>query len=193
MKKIIALTIASMLLSACCSICGPGLPEHPPEHKIVNKKAFKVIGMNTYTDFMNGNFDQFPATWMRFCPYMNEIKGRINTNNAYGISFYLPGWTPKSKWSYMAAVEVKNLNNIPITMLGKTIPANKYAVFTHKGLIKNLAETYYYIYTKWLPESKYEKVFGYDFELYDERFKRGESDDSEVDVYIPIKDKIATD
>jgi len=189
MKKIIVLVVGSVLFFAGCSVFGPSLPEHPPEQKIVNKPAFKVVGMNTYTDFLNGNFDQFPATWERFCPYSGKIEKRVNDNTAYGISFYPPDWTPKSKWDYMAAVEVKDLNDIPITMLGKTIPANKYAVFTHKGPVKNLYQTYYYIYTKWLPESNYDKVSGYDFELYDERFKDGKSDDSEVDIYIPVKEK----
>ncbi len=189
MKKIIALALISMLFFACCSLCGPGLPEHPPKQKIVSKNAFKVIGMNTYTDFLNGNQKEFAATWERFCPYMKEVKMTVDPTIAYGISFYPPDWTPKSKWDYMAAVEVKDFNDIPITMLGKTIPANKYVVFTHKGPVKDLYKIYYYIYTKWFPESNYEKVPGYDFELYDERFKDGKSADSEVDIYIPVKEK----
>ncbi len=189
MKNIIALAVVSMFFSACCTICGPGLPEQPPKQKIVSKQAFKVVGMNTYTDFLNGNQKEFAATWERLHPYMNEIKNKINPTTAYGINFYMPNCTMKSKWNYLAAFEVKDLNNIPLNMLGKTIPANKYAVFTHKGPIKNIGKTYYYIYTKWLPESKFDKIYEYDFELYDERFKCGESDDSEVDIYIPIKEK----
>jgi len=40
-----------------------------------------------------------------------------------------------------------------------------------------------------LPEVNYDKVSGYDFELYDERFEDGKSDDSEVDIYISVKEK----
>ena len=39
---------------------------------------------------------------------------------------------------------------------------------------------------KWMPEEKLECSAGYSFEYYDERWA-DESDDSEFDIYVPIK------
>ncbi len=189
MKKMIALSMLSMILAGCCSFCKFGGGPAPAGPKFVEKGELRFIGMNTYTDFLRGNFDAFPATWERFIPHIGEINGRVNTNEFYGLNFYPADWTPKKKWNYMAAVEVKSIESIPLTMLGKTVPANKYAVFTHKGPARNLGNSYYYIYADWLPKSKYEMAADYNFELCDERFKTGEEADSEVDIYIPVKEK----
>ncbi len=41
---------------------------------------------------------------------------------------------------------------------------------------------------EWLPASKYEVAYPFDFELYDERF-HGDVDESVMDIYIPAKEK----
>jgi AraC family transcriptional regulator len=44
------------------------------------------------------------------------------------------------------------------------------------------------IFSKWLPQSNYEHVGKFDFELYDYRFMM-DSDESEFDIYISVKPK----
>ncbi len=68
------------------------------------------------------------------------------------------------------------------------VPEQTYAIFTHKGKLDKLRHTYEYIYGEWLPQSDYEHVGKFNFELYDHRFMFG-SDDSELDIYIAIKPK----
>jgi AraC family transcriptional regulator len=71
-------------------------------------------------------------------------------------------------------------------MIKKVVPAGRYAVFTHKGKLDKLEHTMSYIYGSWLPKSGEELREAADLEIYDERFKFG-SDDSELDIYIPVK------
>lgn len=87
---------------------------------------------------------------------------------------------------YMACAEVKGLEDIPEGMTAMTIPAGNYAVFTHKGSLDKMSLTMKYIYGSWLPKSGKKLRNAPEIEIYDQRFKLG-SDDSELDVYIPIQ------
>ena len=69
----------------------------------------------------------------------------------------------------------------------KPYPTQKYAVFTHKGSVDKILETYQAIYAVWQPKSGYELIKAPDFEYYDERFDPDNPEASELDIYIPIK------
>ena len=65
------------------------------------------------------------------------------------------------------------------------IPASRYAVFTHRGLLINLPHTIKYIWGTWVTKGEYQHKNAPDFELYDERFDP-HSESSEFDIYVPI-------
>ena len=81
---------------------------------------------------------------------------------------------------------VSDLAETPDILFGKILPAATYAVFTVKGGVDKISETFRYAYDQWLPASKYQMAYPFDFELYDERFK-GHEPDSELDLYLPVK------
>lgn len=123
---------------------------------------------------------------------MNEIKNSKKNRLSYGICEPLEASVeevdfdnPKD-FKYLAGIEVTDNNNMPVGMEVWDVPHKKYAVFTHIGSVDTLGDTYKAIYSKWLPESGYELVFTYDFELYDKDFDPG-SAQSKMYVYIPIK------
>ena len=91
---------------------------------------------------------------------------------------------------YIVANEIEVINKIPKGMIVEKIPAQKYAVFIHIGKLNNISLTYRYIYGDWLPNNtRYERVpFAPEFEWYDKRFNLN-SEDSELDLYIPIQEK----
>ncbi len=70
---------------------------------------------------------------------------------------------------------------------GKVLPGGRYAVFTHRGTLQKLPQTFDYIWGTWFLTSEEEIDFREDFELYDEHFLGYEQPDSEVDLYIPVK------
>ncbi|KKL10041.1 hypothetical protein LCGC14_2559820, partial [marine sediment metagenome] len=96
----------------------------------------------------------------------------------------------KGENRYIVCNEVSQVEEVPEGMITETFPAQKYAVFTHIGKLNNLGETIRYINGEWLPNnSTYERVpYGIEFEYYDQRFRLN-SDDSELDLYIPIQEK----
>ena len=66
-----------------------------------------------------------------------------------------------------------------------SIPAGRYAVFTHSGHISDLPKTVYTIWNKSLPDAGLNTREAPDFELYDCRFDplTGRGD---VEIWIPI-------
>ncbi len=149
------------------------------ESKIVERDGFTVVGMEYFGDNKNMEIREL---WSQFGPRMSEIPNPAEHGTSYGIC---DSMNDKGEFSYLAGIAVTDDSQIPEGMKSKRIPAGKYAVFTHKGSLDKLDATYDLIYKKWLPNCGCE-LRGYDFELYDERFKFFEPD-SEFDIYIAIK------
>ena len=155
------------------------------EPKIVNLPQFYVVGVCVYGDGKSG---LFPKVWDVYFRMRKDMKWK-NEKVGYGVEFYTEEFQKEKKWFYMACGEVENLDNIPAAMVGKIIPARTYAVFTHKGLLRDLGKTFQHVYHEWLPKSKHKIADCYDFELYDERFQGGDNPDSEIDIYLPVVEK----
>jgi len=159
--------------------------------KIVSKDGFSVIGMVIKTTIKeNAEGKTIPRLWDKFNPRVKEISN-VSRRVSYGICVNEKGLGPKTfneteKFNYMAAVPVKKPAGIPKGMAMRTIPAQKYAVFTHKDSLDNLQFTLNYIYGIWVAKCGYELAPGPELELYDHRFKFGQQN-SELDIYVPIR------
>jgi len=158
------------------------------EPKIVIKDEFKIVGMRIFGENSNNEIKEL---WNKFMPRIGEIKHRIkedlSQDISYGICYPSDDMSETGEFEYIASVEVSRLDEIPEGMVGRTIPRQKYAVFTHKGVVDRIKETYKYIYGTWQPKSGCELVKAPDFEYYDERFDAEYQENSEMSIYIPIK------
>jgi len=155
------------------------------EAKIVSKEAIKVIGMSVRTTQKENTI---PQLWNRFNPLACSIKNQVVPGVALGICPHtdMKDFNEETEFEYIAGMEVTSLTDIPEGMLSYEVPAQRYAVFTHKGSLETLGDTYKAIYSDWFAKNDYEFKPGAEFELYDERFKFG-AEDSEMDIYVPIK------
>lgn len=154
-------------------------------------KEMKIIGMEKTTT-LNTSYIDIPKLWEKFCSRMCEIKNAADNKTFYEVrkpdmNFSMDDFKETSEFTEIAGLEVTSIDTIPEGMITVTIPAGKYAVFTHKGNPINLRQTYEYIWGTWLPNSGYEADLRFDFELYGERFKGMEDPESEIDIHIPIK------
>ena len=154
------------------------------EPRILQMDMFKIVGMKYYGENKNNEIGRL---WDLFNPRVSEIKNQQGSNVRYGICYPIGDSAEKGEFEYIALIEVSDLNEIPEGMVGRTIQTQTYAVFTHKGSLEKIAETYKYIYGTWHPKSGYELLKTPDFEYYDERFDPDTEEDSEFDIYIPIK------
>ena len=82
---------------------------------------------------------------------------------------------------------MKDSDNLPSTLVRKTLGAGKYAVFTHRGSLGNLYKTYQYIFGTWLQSSKAELDDREDFEVYERELVSFDAPDNEVKIFIPIQ------
>ena len=147
-----------------------------PEIIIYGKKT-KDVGPKTVTDL--------PKAWGEFFEAA-EGKYKPEHMNSYGFSDNMR--MDAELFDYTIGMEKESYTEIPEGFEEVKIPANKYAVYTFKGKIEsdNVSKFIEDIYMKWMPEEKLECSAGYSFEYYDERWA-DESDDSEFDIYVPIK------
>ncbi|MET3290354.1 UNVERIFIED_CONTAM: putative transcriptional regulator YdeE/DNA-binding transcriptional MerR regulator [Brevibacillus sp. OAP136] len=150
------------------------------EPKVVDLPEMTIVGMeyrSTNTE------DSIPAMWQRFIPREHEVQHKVNPDASYGIC---DGKTD-GLLIYVAGYEVSHAVDIPDGMRAITIPSQKYAVFTHTGPTTQIAATFQNIYAKWLKEYNLEPVEGYDFERYDQRFLGPMHEQSQLDLYIPVR------
>jgi predicted aldo/keto reductase-like oxidoreductase/predicted transcriptional regulator YdeE len=152
----------------------------------VDKEEFQIIGVE---DIGKRESRNTAAIWAKFQQAITEVASR-DASHGLGIRSASKEQLEKGEERYIVSNEVSSVEVVPEGMIAEKIPAQKYAVFTHLGKLNNLGETYQYIYGDWLiNNTRYERVpFAPEFEWYDQRFNIN-SDDSELDLYIPIREK----
>lgn len=157
------------------------------EPKIVELDAFTVVGMRYFGDNKNQEIAQLWGECNKQCREDGSCGRHANAkpgSPCLGVCSMISG--EKEKFEYIVGVMVENTDQVGQGYVTKVVPAQKYAVFTHRGSLETLKDTFSYAYSTWLPNSGYELGDGPDLEWYDERFKNF-APDSEFDIMIPIK------
>jgi predicted transcriptional regulator YdeE/DNA-binding transcriptional MerR regulator len=158
--------------------------EETMQPKIVNRPAFKVVGLSYVGKNEHGEISQM---WDRFNRVSQAIKS-INDKEAFGLCFStVEGPSHPGEFEYVSGFEVADDKAVPQGMVYRQVPAYKYAVFTHHGKLDTLGETYQYIYKTALAQAGLKPHPGkFDMEVYDEEFKFGQ-DDSKFYIYVAIE------
>jgi len=134
--------------------------------------------------------DNIFSLWKQFGEILDSIPDKHSLARTFGICEYkenFPIANYDMELTEVVGVEVTSYDSMSANIVTKTIPAGKFAVFTHKGSLSNILKTYQYIWGTWVLLTKETLDNRDDFELYDERFLGRDSEQSEMDIYIPIK------
>lgn len=117
----------------------------PPRFE--NGKALLIAGLRH--DYTPENMNDLPAQWQRLVPHLGKIPGQIG-RVAYGVS-----WCPENSQaiSYLCGVEVCDFSCLPGAFTIVSIPAQRYAVFSHRGHVSRIREKIEAIGANWYPES----------------------------------------
>lgn len=148
----------------------------------VLRDAFEVVGIQVHS--LETTY--FGEVWSQFIPRLAEIKHRTNPGKTEFYAVIEPTGV-QAEFNYIASVEVDGKAEIPEGMVQKVIPPNRYAIFTHKGAMERIFDTYEYIYGTWLPKSGRTLAEGPEFGLLTERYLGGSNKASEIDLFIPIR------
>ena len=153
------------------------------EPRLAHRPAFRVVGMAGH--FTPATASRIPELWERFARGPMETVPHRRGTHTFGICADADPVAPEAGFTYVAAVEVSHIDDVPAGLVALTVPASRYAVFTHAGHISRLPDTVKQIWGDWLPAAPYRHVAAPDFELYDERWDpaTGEGD---IDVWVPI-------
>lgn len=118
------------------------------EAKLVNKEAFKAIGVKwvgTYEQAAKGEIKIFHKEFLK---RKKEIKSAVNYENILGLSYH----NTESGFTYYLALEVEDASNVPEGMEALSVPSYTYAYTEFKG--SAVHEAYTKLYT-WIKQNGY--------------------------------------
>lgn len=186
MHKLSIVILALLILLSGCAMITKKAPADTGSPRFVTTKDIKLVGTLNTTTMQNLNFTQY---WEEFFPLYNQAKHK-NNEKFYGTMFMDQDtpFTMDTPINYLVGVPAKVIPDAKAPWTKHTIKGGTYAVFTHRGPVENIMETYMYIYNTWLPDSGYAERFGDQFEYYDERFK-DQSPDSIIEIWVPVQKK----
>lgn len=147
--------------------------------EIKERDAFRVVGVSTHCTFEDTS--AIPSLWQTFNERENDVPSAVS-GAAYGVCCDAD---EAGRFRYLAGVETTAVADIPSAMDSVSIPANRYAVFTHSGHVADLPKTVYTIWNKALPDAGLEPKKAPDFELYDSRFDPS-TGRGVAEIWIPI-------
>lgn len=157
------------------------------EPKIVELPKLYFVGLKAELTMKETN-TVCPALWGDLMSRAQELDKNPNLS-CLAVCSTPQNCSDNDTFTYMAGfASERPLDPLP-GFITHEISACKYAVFTHKGSVMQLGETFDYAYNKWLPNSSYKMKWHEDLEHYDDRFDESNPESSEMDIYIPIEDK----
>jgi AraC family transcriptional regulator len=114
--------------------------------RFVNGKALLIGGLREH--YTSETMKNIPELWERFAPHIGNVPGQVS-HVAYGLCFN--ALSPDGM-DYLTGVEVSSTSGLPGDFSVATIPAQKYAVFSHREHVSQMYQTLEAI-DKWFPGS----------------------------------------
>ncbi|HET7579280.1 MAG TPA: GyrI-like domain-containing protein [Bacillales bacterium] len=158
--------------------------------KIKERPAFHIVGLSCDIVLKDARqTDTIPKLHEAFSKRVDEIRNRINPNLSYGLFIDPLNYNPDTDpFTWVAGVEVSDLEEIPEGMVGQTFNAPHFAVFSYKGKDKS-SKPYDMLY-KWVDQSAdYQLADRFGMEVYDERYHGPLDPDSTFDLWFPVAKK----
>ena len=150
--------------------------------ELVERTAFQVAGVMT---LVREDRAAVGELWRLFARQLACREGRTGWGDYYGLTCYPEAWQGEGVL-YMAAVEVTVPDAVDPTWVVKTVPASRYARFTHHGSRRALQWTLDYVYHTWLPKSGECMAYPLILERYGQAFPRRDDVGSEWRIDVPI-------
>lgn len=126
---------------------------------IAQQPAIQLAGLRQRQTMSQSN--AIPSQWERFGAYFGNIPGEVS-GPAYGVVESADDDT----CVYVCALEVRGKPELPGDLVSTSIPAGRYARFTHRGHISTIRSTIHAIFMDWLPNSGLELAEGVNFVEY---------------------------
>ncbi len=171
------------------------------EYEVIKKEKMYLAGLQYYGDIEQEDMtieDQIDRLWFRFATFCRSRWSIIEDKVVCpDLSYEIQIWDEEElkkegKLSIFVGVELEDLDDIPLELSGKVLPAGKYISFKLKGEeIKTWEED---ILQDWFPHDDYwiryfeDKVFHVQC-FHEEKFRGVENlEGSELKVLVPVEE-----
>ena len=116
----------------------------PPRFETPGPFAIAGIGRR----LARNDFAAIPALWQEFHPHIGSVQGQ---KGAHTFGFCARLAADGDSYFYLAAVEVADLSDLDDELTGMRLPAQRWAVFAHRGHVSAISSTIDAIFCKALP------------------------------------------
>ena len=156
------------------------------EYRIVNKEAFRVVGVQIpLSNDIEKNFQEVPKFWQQVAQNgtLSQIVPLMNAE-PMGVLGITACGNENESWKYYVAVSTDR--ETPNGMVEYMVPEFTWAVFPGQGTMPtSIQETEKRAVTEWLPTSGYEYADGPDIEVY----INADPANAKFEVWLPISKK----
>ena len=162
--------------------------------RIVDKERILLLGVSFFGDPFaeSGGWteeNEIGRLWDRFFAHAEDTlaMSTVPGNGPPVLEVHVEGHDAAARGhrEVFVGVEIDELDEVPIDMLVKVLPAATYAVFTLRG--EQIRSDWSQMIAEWMVGEGYQYAHPYGFQLYDSRFVGlDQLASSEIDVYIPV-------
>ena len=156
------------------------------EYRIVNKEAFRVVGVQIpLSNDIEKNFQEVPKFWQQVAQNgtLSQIVPLMNAE-PMGVLGITACGNENESWKYYVAVSTDH--ETPDGMVEYVVPEFTWAVFPgQRTMPTSIQETEKRAVTEWLPTSGYEYADGPDIEVY----INADPANAKFEVWLPISKK----
>lgn len=152
---------------------------------IVHKEAMNFIGVH-YTKYISKK--DFPKFIREVYNKTMEISNIVAKNKIYGfagVDSLGKDIVPQSIFSFVFAVQVSNIEDVPNDMISFTMPQHEYIFYKHVGSMNDLQRSINEVFMYDLKGNNYEMDLLPSFDIFP--FDISDNDEfSEVEIYFPV-------
>lgn len=161
---------------------------------IIEQGTITLVGVGFFGDPFSTSGEwteenEIGRLWQRFFAYLAahppHLAHVVNAEQAYEVHIEHAETPQKGHYEIFVGQAVSQLDDVPVELLVKILPAATYAVFTLQG--QAIIGDWSQMIADWMANAGYRQRYTYGFQLYDRRFKGMDRlAESELDVYVPI-------
>jgi AraC family transcriptional regulator len=151
------------------------------EPRIVEGKPLTIVGLSEPRSFKATQ--TIPGQWQRFMALYNDIPDKANPIPLGACSDV----DEDGNFNYVCGVEVTRVSDAPRGLSVLRVPAQTYAVFTHRDHVSMIGATYSAILDRWLPDNGKTAGNGAPLERHLETFDP-RTGLGGVEIWMPLKD-----
>jgi predicted transcriptional regulator YdeE len=164
------------------------------EPRLVDVGPMTLVGLSFFGDpfrFHGGweEENEIGRLWTRFMAHYErglEIRHAVDPDVMYEVHIEHAETAQTGEFEVFVGIEVSRLEETPVELVVKRLPATRYVAFTLRGA--EIASDWNQAMAEWMDQAGYQRAYPYGFQRYDERFKGVEDlEGSVLEAYVPVK------